>query len=160
VDRNPAYVGWAEQDWLTVTPGEVTDFAAIEDFLRDRARLFDIRNVGYDPYALLQFSQRMRNDGYPMVEYRSSVLNFSEPTKLLDQLMREGRIEHDGSPVARWCVSNTVGHYDRRGNVYPTKAREDQKIDCTVATIMALGASIMNESNKDEIYVGRDLLVF
>jgi phage terminase large subunit-like protein len=160
VDRNPAYVGWAEQGWLTVTEGETTDFAAIEDFLRDRARLFDIRACAYDPYALLQLSQRMRNDGYPMVEYRSTVLNFSEPTKLLDQLMREGRIEHDGSPVARWCMSNAVGHYDRRGNIYPTKPRPELKIDCTIATIMALGASIAGEARNDEIYKDRDLLVF
>jgi phage terminase large subunit-like protein len=160
VDRNPAYVGWAEQGWLTVTDGETTDYAAIEDWLRDRARLFDIRACAYDPYALLQLSQRMRNDGYPMVEYRSTVLNFSEPTKLLDALMREGRVEQDGSPVARWCMSNTVGHFDRRGNIYPTKARPELKIDCAIATIMALGVSIANEGRSDEIYRDRDLLVF
>jgi phage terminase large subunit-like protein len=160
VDRNPAYVGWTDQGWLTVTPGEVTDFSAIEDFLRDRARRFDIRACAYDPYALLQLSQRMRNDGYPMVEYRSTVLNFSEPTKLLDALLREGRVEHDGSPVARWCMANTVGHYDRRSNVYPTRPRPEAKIDCAVATIMALGASINDQPPDDVIYRGRDLLVF
>ena len=62
-----------------------------------------------------------------MVEYRASLLNFSEPTKLLDALMRDGRLVHDGSPVARWCVSNVVGHYDARGNVYPRKAPREVK---------------------------------
>jgi phage terminase large subunit-like protein len=159
-DRNPAYIGWAEQGALTVTPGEVTDFSAIEDWLRESARLYDIRACGYDPYALLQLSQRMRNDGYPMIEYRSSVLNFSEPVKLIDQLMREGRLVHDGSPVARWCVSNTVGHYDRRGNVFPTKPRPEAKIDCTIAVIMALGVSVHHSEDDGTIYRGRDLLVF
>jgi phage terminase large subunit-like protein len=129
-DRNPLYVGWTEQGWLTMTPGEVTDFSAIEEWLRESARLFDIRSCAYDPYALLQLSQRMRNDGYPMTEYRATTLNFSEPTKLLDALMREGRIDHDASPVGRWCMSNVTGHYDARGNVYPRKNRAENKIDC------------------------------
>jgi phage terminase large subunit-like protein len=159
-DRNPAYVGWVDQGWLTVTEGETTDYSAIEDWLRTQSRLFDVRACAYDPYALLQLSQRMRNDGYPMIEYRATTLNFSEPTKLLDALMRDGRIHHDGSPVARWCISNVVGHYDKRSNIYPNKARPEAKIDCAIATIMALGASLAAESRSDEIYKDRDLLVF
>jgi phage terminase large subunit-like protein len=108
----------------------------------------------------LQLSQRMRNDGYPMTEYGATMLNFSEPTTLLDALMREGRIDRDGSPVARWCMSNVTGHYDARGNVYPRKARPESKIDCAIATIMALGTSIPSEDHSGEIYRGRDLLVF
>jgi phage terminase large subunit-like protein len=138
----------------------VTDFSAIEEWLRDQARLFDIRNCAYDPYALLQLSQRMRNDGYPMTEYRATTLNFSEPTKLLDALMREGRIDQDGSPVARWCIGNVVGHYDKRSNVYPNRARPEAKIDCAIATIMALGTSIASESRSDFIYQDHDLRVW
>ena len=102
----------------------------------------------------------MRNDGYPMVEYRATTLNFSEPTKLFDALMREGRIDQDGSPVARWCIGNVVGHYDKRSNVYPNRARPEAKIDCAIAIIMALGASLANEARSDEIYKDRGLLVF
>jgi phage terminase large subunit-like protein len=143
-----------------VTEGETTDFNAVEEYLRNQSRLFDVRACAYDPYALLQLSQRMRNDGYPMVEYRATVLNFSEPAKLLDALMREGRIDQDGSPVARWCIGNTVGHYDKRANVYPNRPRPESKIDCTIATIMALGAHIAGAANTDEIYKDRELLVF
>ena len=38
----------------------------------------------------------------------------------------------------RWCISNFVGRYDARGNVYPRKARPEQKIDAAVAFIMAI----------------------
>jgi phage terminase large subunit-like protein len=161
VDRNPAYAGWVEQGRISVTEGETTDFSAIEAWLREQSRLFDIRACAYDPYALLQLSQRMRNDGYPMTEYRATTLNFSEPTKLLDTLMRDGRLVHDGSPVARWCIGNVVGHYDARSNVYPRKARPESKIDCAIAMIMALGVSIASESDDDGvIYKDHDLLVF
>jgi phage terminase large subunit-like protein len=75
--------------------------------------------------------------------------------------MRDGRLVHDGSPVARWCIGNVVGHYDARSNVYPRKARPESKIDCAIAMIMALGASIASESADDGfIYKDHDLLVF
>ena len=68
--------------------------------------------------------------------------NLSEPTKELGAAMQAGRIRHDGNPVLAWCISNVVGHLDARGNVYPRKARPEQKIDAAVALIMALGRAI------------------
>ena len=85
-NRNPLYVEWSEKGYIEVTPGEVTDYSVIEEWLRGVARRFDLRNCGYDPYALMQFSQNMRNEGYPMLEYRMTTLNMSEPTKMLDSL--------------------------------------------------------------------------
>ena len=160
-DRNPLYVQWAEAGFISVTEGETTEFDAIEEWLREIARQFDLRACGFDPYQLLQLSQRMTNEGLPMIEYRATVLNFSEPTKQLDALMREGRIEQDGSPPARWCIGNVVGHYDRRDNVYPNKPRIEAKIDCAVADIMALGVSLAAAGEQRQIYQGeRELLVW
>ena len=41
-----------------------------------------------------------------------------------------------------------VGHLDARGNVYPRKARPEQKIDAAVALIMALGRAISGEGSN------------
>ena len=96
-----------------------------------------------------------------MVEYRSSTLNFSEPTKTLDALMRERRIHHTGDPVLSWCIGNVVGHYDARNNVYPRRESAEKKIDCAIATIIALGVQIGSErGGGGYIYTDRDLLVF
>ena len=160
-ERNPLYVQWAATGSLAVTPGETTDFEAIEEWIRDIGARFDLRDVGYDPYACMQFGQRLRNDGFPAKEYRSSTLNFSEPTKLLDALMRERRIVHTGDPVLAWCIGNVVGHYDARSNIYPRREDIQKKIDCAIATIIALGVSIASEKDGGGyIYTDRDLLVF
>jgi phage terminase large subunit-like protein len=159
-DRNPLYVQWANDGALTVTPGQTTDFQAVEDWLRAAADDYDLRACGYDPWSLSQFSQRMLNEGYPMLLYRPSVVNMSEPTKLLDALMREGRIRHTGDPVLSWCVGNVVGHYDVRSNVYPQKEVQEKRIDCAIATITALGVAIASEKDAGYIYHDRDLLVF
>jgi len=41
-----------------------------------------------------------------------------------------------------------VGHLDARGNVYPRKARPEQKIDVAVALIMALGRAISSADSS------------
>jgi phage terminase large subunit-like protein len=56
--------------------------------------------------------------------------------------MRAGRLRHDGNPVLEWCIGNIVGRYDVRSNVYPEKARPEQKIDAAVALIMGIARCI------------------
>jgi len=45
--RNPSYPGWSADGYLYVTSGNETDFAVIEDYIRDLCRRFDVRQVGY-----------------------------------------------------------------------------------------------------------------
>ena len=93
-----------------------------------------------------------------MVEFRANTQNFSEPTKELDAAIRGGRLRHDGNGALAWCMSNVVGHYDARGNVYPRKARPENKIDAAVATIMAI-ARAMSHVDATSVYESRGLLV-
>ena len=64
------------------------------------------------------------------------------------QLVQAGQVHHSGDPVLAWALSNVVGHFDRRDNVYPKKERLENKIDPVVATIMALGRAMMGGSRK------------
>ena len=51
--------------------------------------------------------------------------------------------------MLEWCLGNVVGKADRRGNLYPTKQRPEQKIDAAVALMMAIGrAMIENEDAR------------
>ncbi len=61
--------------------------------------------------------------------------------------MRSGRLRYDANPVLEWCLGNVVGKADRRGNLYPTKQRPDQKIDAAVAVMMALGRAMTEDNN-------------
>jgi phage terminase large subunit-like protein len=46
--------------------------------------------------------------------------------------MRAKHLRHDDNAVLTY-FANVVGKADRRGNLYPTKQRPDQKIDAAVA---------------------------
>jgi len=143
--RNPSYPGWAAADHLVVTQGNETDFDEIESDVRQLCSRFRVLSVGYDPWQSAQMSQRLRAEGVPMHEFRATTQNFSPAIIELDAATRAGRLRHDGNPVLTWCIGNVVGKADRRGNLYPTKSRPDQKIDAAVALMMAVGRAMVED---------------
>lgn len=141
--RNSQYDGWRRSGHLLVTDGEVVDFDVIEDDLRDDMGTLSVREMPYDPWQATQMASRLLAEGAPMVEYRQTVQNMSEPMKLLEALVLQRKLTHDANPVMTWCVSNVVCHRDAKDNIYPRKERDELKIDGAVATIMGLGRALV-----------------
>lgn len=154
--RNASYPGWAAEGDLIITPGNETDFGQIEDDIVDLCKRFRVRSLAYDPWGSTQLAQRLGAAGVPVVEFRSNTQNFSEPTKELDAAMRAGRLHHTGNGPLNWCIGNVVGHYDARGNVYPRKARPENKIDAAIALIMAIARAMQPQQRS--VYETRGLM--
>jgi phage terminase large subunit-like protein len=144
---NPKYEGWVRGGFLTRFPGPSNDFDVIEQEIRDAATQFETKGIAYDPWNAKQLSDHLIRDGFTMVKCRPTVENFSPPLKELLSLVAEQRIHHDGDPVMAWAISNLVGHTDAKGNIFPRKERDENKIDPVTALIMALFL-VINE--KDE----------
>jgi phage terminase large subunit-like protein len=155
--RNPSYPGWARTGALTITPGNETDFSVIETDLIEFGKRFHVQSVAYDPWGATQLAQRLTAERVPCIEFRMNVQNLSEATKELDAAVRSGRLRHDGNGVLTWCMSNVVGHYDARGNVFPRKARPENKIDAAVALMMGIARAMTNVSTSS-IYETRGLM--
>jgi phage terminase large subunit-like protein len=140
--RNSQYPGWAETGTISTTPGNVTDFDVIEEEVRADAAKFHIIACAFDPWQASQMSQHLLQDGLPMLEYRQTVQNMSEPMKELEKVVLQGRLHHTGDEALAWMMSNVVCHTDAKENIYPRKEMPENKIDGAVAAIMAFGASI------------------
>jgi phage terminase large subunit-like protein len=140
--RNSQYGGWAERALLTVTPGEVTDFATVEEHVKRDAGVFKITHAGFDPWQASYLMQRLEVAKLPVFEYRQTIQNMSLPMKELEGLVLQRRIHHNGDPILAWMISNVVCHTDVKENVYPRKEKPENKIDGAVALIMAVGISL------------------
>jgi phage terminase large subunit-like protein len=140
--RNSQYDGWRRGGYLQVTDGEVTDYDIIEDGIRADMAALMVREIPFDPWQATHLAGHMLAEGAPMVEYRQTVQNMSEPMKQIEALVLSGKLTHDGNPMMTWMMSNVVCHVDAKSNIYPRKEREDNKIDGAVAAIMALGRVI------------------
>jgi phage terminase large subunit-like protein len=158
--RNASYPGWAADGHLVITDGNETDFSRIEDDVLEFCRRFRVLSVAFDPWAATQFAQRMLAQGVPMVEFRATTPNVSEPTKELDAAMRAGRLVRDGNPILEWCIGNVVGRYDARGNVYPRKSRPEQKIDAAITTIMGVGRALASQPTRSRYEDPNEKMLF
>ncbi len=143
---------WHAEGWLTLTDGDVIDFEVIKADILTLSSLFQLDDLAYDPWQATQLAQELQKDGAKVVEYRMTVQNMSEPMKHLDVLIRTGQYRHDGNPISHWCMSNVVAKVDAKDNVYPRKAREENKIDGAVAKIMNIGRLILNPPPKPKEY--------
>jgi phage terminase large subunit-like protein len=155
--RNASYPGWAAENSLIVTEGNETDFQTIEDDTLEWFRRFHVLSMAFDPWRTTQLAQRLESERVPVKEFRSTTQNFSAPTRELEAAIRSGRVHHDGNGPLAWCIANVVGHVDARDNVYPRKARPENKIDAAVALIMAIGR-VMENVSTTSIYETRGLM--
>lgn len=143
------YDVWRDQGWLRVTPGNIVDYNRILDDITDEIDpAYSLRSgqIGFDPYNAAQFSSALTERGFQCVEIPQTVRHLSEPAKLLEALVVDGRITTDGSPVTAWCVSNVAVREDKKGNIFPFKPSERKRIDGVAATIMALSRLITQQS--------------
>lgn len=138
-DKVP-YDLWVEQGWITVTPGAVVDYHFIQSYIKKLAddKLWDIKEICYDPYNATHFAQEMEAEGYTMVEIRQGIRTLSEPTKFFRELVFSGKIVHDDNPVMNWAVGNAVVRQDHNENIMLDKDKTTDRIDPLAAAINAM----------------------
>lgn len=144
---NTRYKAWHASGDLIATPGNVIDYEYIEDDLKELKSNYEIIEVPYDPFQATQFSVRMLQEGFPMIELGATVKNFSEPMKELEALIINKNIEFTMDPVLMWMFGNVVATLDKKDNIFPNKERYENKIDGVVALIMALARYIASTNS-------------
>lgn len=140
--ENEHYRGYHLGEWLDQTDGEMIDYIEIRETIRDINNNFQLEEVAYDPAQAMMMVSELIDEGIACVEVRPLVLNFSEPMKQMDGLIRGHKIAHNGDPVYTWMLSNVVSKPDKKDNVYPNKDRDENKIDGPVAEMMAMARFI------------------
>lgn len=140
-DRIP-YRDWAKDGWLTMTPGNVTDYGFIKTHIADvELELgWSVMEFTFDPWNATHFASEMANEGYTTVEIRQGFRTLSEPTKLLREMIGSGKVVHDGNPILKWNLANAVAETDSNDNIKLSKknASDTHRIDLAAALINAM----------------------
>ena len=151
---------WERQGYLLTTEGNVVHYGFIENFIEELGTRFNIREIAFDRWGAVQMSQNLEGLGFTLVQFGQGYRDMSPPTKELMKLTLEQKIAHNGHPVLRWNMDNIFIKRDPAGNIKPDKEKSTEKIDGTVATIMALDRAIRcGNDSGDSIYDERELLV-
>lgn len=144
------YRTWADQGFIELCPGNVIDYRDIRARIDWADRMFDLREVCFDPWNSRQLSSPMVEDGYTCIEIRQGFASLNEPSKKLLSLIASGKIAHGGHPVLRWnasCVSSREKN-DALMFVKPERQKDSSRIDGISCVVMALSRAMIAEGGS------------
>jgi phage terminase large subunit-like protein len=149
VKSSAKYQDWADDGYLTVTPGNVTDYEWIKNDIRWLMERFNVREIAFDPFNSTQLVNDLLAEGVNMVKFRQGALSMNSPMRELERRYLSGIISHNNDPVINFAMSNVVAIFDPKGNMSPAKNKSQEKIDPAVALFMAVGRAMLVDETQD-----------
>lgn len=145
---NVPYASWVSEGHMAATEGNVIDYRAILEKLRELQTLYTIQELAYDRWGATQLAQQMQDIGLDIVPFGQGFASMSPPTKELMTVILARRLQHGNHPVLNWMAGNMVVTQDPAGNLKPDKSKATEKIDGMVALIMGLDRAIRRETGS------------
>lgn len=138
--------------------GQIVDYGVIEDFVFDIEETYGVTVAGiaYDRFNAMSSAQkwergreatnlRPKHDGYPTVVVRQHSDTLHPPTKLLYELIMEGKFRYEENQLLEINFENARCTFDTNKNRYVNKKRSNGKVDMVVALINAMFLLQQNE---------------
>mgnify|MGYP003132463392 CR=1 FL=1 len=145
--KQTRYWDWAEAGWLTLTEGSEVDFDHIRADIAQLAETYTLNQLIYDPMFGAYLTQRLElEEGIERQPFKQTLAQFTLPTAILERLIMQGRILHNGNPVLDWNLKNTKVKSTEAG-MKPIKPVRGsiKKIDGIIATIQGLAGALRGE---------------
>lgn len=148
------YVTFKRNKYALITSGNVVDYDYILKDIIENTKNIELILLLYDAYNATQWAINATNEGLPLEPYSQSLGNFNKPTKLLEMLIKSGKVVIDSNPCVQWCFGNVELKYDYNDNCKPIKSKGDKnkKIDPVISMLECLGGYLNNPSNEVDIF--------
>ena len=146
------YRQWANAGYITITPGNSTDFDYVKNDLLKLCTNHNVGQINYDPWQSTYFIQKLMEESLPLSPYSQSMASMTAPTKQLQKLFLDGKIVMDKNPVTSWMYELAIPWYDSNDNIKLKKINQEKdKIDGVIADVMALAAYLQSMGWSNEI---------
>jgi phage terminase large subunit-like protein len=143
-----AYKQWAQDGYLSLTEGDVADYAHIRRAISGPGGIdeqVDLQEVAYDRTFSQYLVNDLMDDSIAMVQFGQGFISMNTPSKELERLILCRALSHGANPVMDWMMGNLVWEIDAAENYKPSKKNSLEKIDGPAAAIMAIGRWIASE---------------
>lgn len=142
---NRPYAAWERAKVLTVTDGEVTDYAIVRATILEDFKADGLTSVFYDTKTARETAQILMGEGVDMVPMTQGFA-LNEALKRLLELVVSGHLCHGDDPMLAWMASNTVVIVGAKNEKRLAKERSPEKIDGIAALTMGVeGALVRRE---------------
>lgn len=151
------YDKWIREGYIIETGGDVVDYDAIREKIRELALQYNIKAIQYDRWNSTQLVSQLVEDGAQMEPFGQGYASMSTPTKEIEKLVVGEQISFAGNPVMRWMNGNVELQRDAAGNIKIDKSRSIEKVDGMVALAMAIGG-YLTSVDQGSVYESRGIL--
>lgn len=145
LEENKRYQNFVLEGAVVATPGDMTDYAFIEEELKTIAGSVAVQEIAFDPAQAAYLMTRLQQANLPVIEFPQTVRNMSDPMKEVEARTVARTLFHDGNPAMTWMMGNVTARIDAKENIYPRKDAPEEKIDGPVALIIAMGRALIDE---------------
>ena len=155
-DRVP-YDVWAEQGYLTLTPGKSIEYEWVAHRLRELFDDHDIKALAFDRWGMKHLQPWLIKAGFSdhevekFVPFGQGFRDMSPALRDLESVVLNEKMAHGMHPVLRMCAANAVVQQDPAGNRKLAKDKSSGRIDGMVALAMAVGAMAKLSDEPDVI---------
>lgn len=139
------YDVWAEQGYITLTPGRAMDDEFILRDIEEQVEMYPVRKFAMDPWNGTRVRTALENDGFTVVRVPQSNMRLNSCVEEAERLLSLGRVRGLENPVLRWMFLNAVVNMDAHKNRRLDKLASPEKIDGAVAWLNALSEAMVAE---------------
>lgn len=141
-DRVP-YSQWAREGLVFPTEGPIIDYTRIQHDITTKiaARFPRLKQggIGYDPAFATDVASGLQKTGFGVAEVLGNYKYLSEPSYVLEGLIKAKRVAHGAHRVLRNHVENVAIKSDDAGRIRPVKPKRSSKhIDGVIGMLNAL----------------------
>jgi phage terminase large subunit-like protein len=146
-DRVP-YDLWAQQGWLTLTPGPTVDYDFVAADVLEMSAEWNLSALAFDRWRIDVFKAALARQEASaafiekLVPFGQGFQSMSPAVDAVEKELLAARLAHGNNPLLNMCASNAVARPDEAGNRKPDKSKRTGRIDGAVALIMAMGTAV------------------
>lgn len=154
------YRYWVDAGFMIATPGNRVDYNYLKRHIREVFETYNVKRFEADPWNASSLLSEMVEMEIPVAELAQIMSRLNHPTKMLEKLIYDGKIKHDGNPAMYWMLAACVTIEDSKGNIMISKKeshKNKKRIDGWAGLVNALAGSLSpDEEDTNESYYNRD----
>ena len=161
--ENLHYATYAENGEIELTPGQITDFDRVEEYVVSECETYNVETVYYDTFGAVQLATNLaakEDIEIDVCEFLQRAKYTTEPMRWLEALVKAKRARHNGGQCMTWCLGNVIAKDFADRGVLPRRENTTKKIDGAVTAIMSLSHFFVPDQEDDVNYFENNTLVW
>ena len=135
------YQSAADIGALILTPGNVVDYDFVYNDVVAQGEAFRVEAIGLDRWNSTGMAVKLAAAGFEVKMFGQGFASMSGPSKFLERLVLQKRLDHGGQPVLRSNARHVAVSKDAAENIKPVKDKSTGRIDGMVGVIIGIGIS-------------------